>query len=99
MTRWPKDEKGKPGKAQDKQTKRKRRVAEIAADWGSADGDLLRCVIANITRDDGAIRFGYSRDGGAYSVGVYGDGEPYTEYLGGKEDIDEWLRGLALDFE
>jgi hypothetical protein len=48
---------------------------------------------------DGATRFGYSRDGGAYAIGILGDGEPFTEYLPGTADVDEWLHGFISDYD
>ncbi len=88
-----------PKKSKKPEVKRRRRQNDAVADWGNADPGLLASVIAAVTMDDGAIRLGYSRDGGAYSVGIYGDGKPFTEYLGATEDIDEWLEGLRLDYE
>lgn len=99
MARWPKDEKQNSKKADNPPAKRRRRTAEVEADWSGVDNGLLRDVVANVTGDGGAIRFGYSRDGGAYAIGIYGDGKPYTEYLGANEDVDEWLTGIKLDFE
>lgn len=43
----------------------------------------------------GALRFGYSRDGGAYAVGIYGDGEPYTEFVRPGEDMDSFLEEVC----
>lgn len=75
--------------------KQRIRQREIeAADWGEADAGLLHQLIQVIAAMGGAARFGYSRDGGAFSIGVYGDGEPYTEYVGGSGDIDYHLRGF-----
>lgn len=42
---------------------------------------------------------GLSRDGGAFAFGIYGDGEPYTEYVGATEDVNEYLRELARHFD
>ena len=89
----------KPTKA-DKGTGVRRRRRNVAtADWTSAEGGLLRRLIATVSTNGGALRFGYSRDGGAYALGIYGDGDPFTEYLPGTEDVDEWLEGLCLDYE
>lgn len=60
-------------------------------------GTLLRCL-DTVAAKNGAIRLGTSRDGGAFSVGVYGDGDPYTEYVGKGEDINEYFEGLAAYF-
>lgn len=78
---------------------RRRRQSEFIADWDAADAVLLRSVISTVTKDDGAVRFGYSRDGGAFAIGIYGDGETFTEYLGAKEDVNVWLEGIRLDYE
>lgn len=78
---------------------RRRRRNDAVADWAGADAELLRSVVESVTKDGGAIRFGYSRDGGAYAVGIYGDGEPYSEYLGATSNVDEWLEGLRIDYE
>lgn len=69
--------------------------ARAEANWEAVDGDVLKSVIELVADTDGALRFGRSRDGGAYSVGVYGDGEPYTEYIPGTEDITTYLQELA----
>lgn len=69
------------------------------ADWISVDPLILQRVIASLSRDGGAVRFGYTRDGGAYSIGVYGDGDPYTVYIGPHEDVDGELAQLATAFE
>ena len=66
--------------------------------WGRIDGELIRVVLQYVTVDDGAIRFGYSRDGGAYSVGIYGDGDPYTVYYHSDEEVTEFLGRLAKEY-
>jgi hypothetical protein len=43
-------------------------------DWSRIDGEWLRTIIHDLTREDGAVLFGYSRDGGAYAVTIF-DGE------------------------
>lgn len=78
--------------------KRKRRRDETVADWGGLNGDTIRSVVETITKDGGAVRFGYSRDGGAYALGIYGDGEPFTEYLAATQDADVWLEGIVEDY-
>lgn len=69
------------------------------ADWEIANAELLRAVIAVVAGSGGALRLGYTRDGGAYAVGIYGDGDPYTDYVRPNEDLDEYLRKLGRDFE
>lgn len=68
--------------------------AGMVADWISVDPVLLQQAIAAWAAQDGALRFGYSRDGGAFSIGVYGDGDPHTEYFGPNDDIEGYLRDI-----
>jgi hypothetical protein len=69
------------------------------ADWKSATPELVVRAIAAVSRDGGAIRFGYTRDGGAYAIGIMGDGEPYTEYIRPSEDVDAYLKALLEQWE
>lgn len=82
---------------------RKRRSASSriggAADWSGVDGAVLARAVGAVSRNGGAIRFGYSRDGGAYAIGFYGDGDAFTEYVPPSDDIDEYLKGVIEDYE
>lgn len=62
------------------------------ADWASVPGELLLNAVAALAASGGAMRLGYTRDGGAYAVGIYGDGEPFTEYRGPGEEIEQFLQ-------
>ena len=81
---------------------RKRRSGSLTdagvTDWASCNGELIAKAIGSITRDGGAVRFGYSRDGGAYAIGIYGDGDPFTEYFSPDTDMDMVLKGLIDDY-
>lgn len=68
------------------------------ADWASADPQILIAAIVAVTRDGGAIRFGYSRDGGVYAVGIYDNGTNETLYVRPSEGIDEFLRSVYERF-
>lgn len=74
--------------------RRARRRHGDPADWSSQDGQKIIELVAAIASCGGALRFGYTRDGGAYAIGIYGDGEPYTEYLRPGEDIEALLRDI-----
>lgn len=82
---------------------RKRRAntstSQGTADWASVDGNVLAKAVGVVARMGGALRLGYTRDGGAYAVGIYGDGEPFTEYIPPSEDIEIWLKGVIEDYE
>lgn len=70
----------------------------LSADWASVDGTLLSKAVAALADLGGALRLGYTRDGGAYAIGIYGDGDPFTEYVSPNDDIDEFLKGLIRDY-
>lgn len=76
-----------------------RKGSSEAADWRKANGDLLRDTIHLAASTGGALRFGYSRDGGALSLGIYGDGDPYTEWIGPGEDLNDKLGEVQFLFE
>lgn len=84
---------------QQRRSRRQNRGEANPADWGSVSPEAMFRAISAVTAKRCAIRFGYTMDGGAYAVGILGDGEPYTDYIRPTEDIDEYLRGLAEDFE
>src|SRR5215510_2269686 len=71
----------------------------VVADWESCDASLLQKAIACVSARGCALRLGYTRDGGSYAIGFYGDGDPYTEYVRPTEDIDQFLRDVAEDFD
>ena len=75
------------------------RKSSGTADWEQANGDLLKKAIATAALTGGCLRLGYSRDGGAYAVGIYGDGEPYTEWLKPSDDLDTFLQDIIVLFE
>jgi hypothetical protein len=81
---------------------RRRRVNRstngTVADWETVSGELLLKAIATVARMGGALRLGYTRDGGAYAIGIYGDGEPFTEYVPPDESVDELMKGIIEDY-
>ena len=87
----------KTAAAEERRTRRDRRPTETA-DWAAADPHMLLYAIAAIAARGGALRLGYTRDGGAYAIGIYGDGEPYTEYVRPSEDLNGALREIGDDF-
>lgn len=84
-----------------RQTQRfKRQAARTEkADWSKASADLIHACICAVTRQGGALRFGYTSDGGAYAVGVYGDGAPFTDYLKPGEDVDAYLEDMLRAYQ
>lgn len=60
-------------------------------DWGRIEPQLIWQVIQACTRDDGAVLFGYSRDGGAYAVKVYEGGEQAKFYGNSDEEVTGFL--------
>ncbi len=80
---------------------RRRRTADKGgkgkANWMLLEAELAQYLIICAAHTGGAVRFGYTRDGGAYALGIYGDGDPYTEYISPTEDINEYIRDLCKD--
>jgi len=74
-------------------------AAQNQPDWGRIDMELLWKVIQACTSDDGAVMFGYSRDGGAYSVKIYDGGEPMKEYFHRDEEVTQFLYGILEVFD
>jgi len=66
-----------------------------AVDIQQIDPAVLVSVLVAVVRLEGALRIGVSRDGGAFAFGIYGDGDPYTEYCGSDEDVNDYLRALT----
>lgn len=60
-------------------------------DWGRIDPELLWKVIQQCTADDGAVMFGYSKDGGAYSIKIYAGGEPEKAYFHKDAEMIDFL--------
>lgn len=84
--------------ASEQRLRRKVDAAGVTADWVNADAQMLLYAVAAIAARGGALRLGYTRDGGAYAIGVYGDGDPFTEYVRPSEDINVYLRGIIEDY-
>ena len=85
-------------KAEEKRGSRRRASTQVTsggASWAQVDGETLKYVCCAISQRGGAIRLGYTRDGGAYAIGIYGDGEPYTDYVRPGEDINAALLEIA----
>jgi len=79
--------------------RRRRRGQGTPADYGSVDGELIKAAITAAAITGGALRFGYSRDGGAFAIGIYGDGEPYTEFVRPSENLDDTLESIIELFD
>lgn len=88
----------KKSAAREERQNRRRRPQGETADWALADPHMLLYAIAAIAARGGALRLGYTRDGGAYAIGIYGDGDPYTEYVRPSEDLIGFLKGIGDDF-
>lgn len=66
-------------------------------DWGRIDPELLWKLIQRSTADDGAVMFGYSRDGGAYSLKVYAGGESEKAYLHSDAEVIDFITYILED--
>lgn len=63
-------------------------------DWGRIDAQLIWAVVQRLTTDDGAVMFGYSRDGGAYQFKVYAGSEPLKKYCHSDSEMIDFLNYL-----
>jgi len=63
-------------------------------DWARINAELLWALIQRLTADDGAVMFGYSRDGGAYSLKVYSGGEPEKAYFHTDAEMIDFINYL-----
>lgn len=93
---------GRDKRETEQQTFRKPRtsanVSEVA-DWGSVNAEKLVRTIATASKQGGAVRLGYTRDGGAYAIGVYAGSNYFTDYVRPTEDIEGYLDDLTKSFE
>lgn len=77
---------------------RSKRANKGVVSFALVDGEMLKYACAAVAQRGGALRLGYTRDGGAFAIGVYGDGDPYTEYIDPHQDVNEFLKDLAEDW-
>lgn len=75
----------------------RRNIAKYNPDDLSLDA-MWECMKAAMAAG-GALRIGMTRDWGAMAIGVYGDGEPYTEYLRPGDDGAQFFNDLRTIFE
>lgn len=88
----------KGSKASDLRARLEARAVSEQPDWGRIDMEIIWKVIQCCTGDDGAVMFGYSRDGGAYSVKIYAGGEPMKEYFHRDEELIQFMYGILEVF-
>lgn len=87
-----------------KNRKKQKRKVDLSGklaiiDYAGVDAELLLRTIARVAARNGALRFGYSRDGTQYAVGVYGDGDPYTLWSQSYEELDRLLAAIGDGFD
>lgn len=63
-------------------------------DWGRIEDRLLWTLIQVATADDGAVLFGYSRDGGAYAVTLFVGDDKEKLYFHSDAEITEAIINL-----
>jgi len=83
-----------------KKSRSGRRGGAVSADWNKANAEYIHTIIRLATKSGGAALFGCTRDGGAYSIKYYaGDGDNWTDYLPGSQDVNEWLRDIIDELD
>lgn len=83
------------GSMLDKLNERKGAMRGEQPDWTRIDGEWIRTVIGVLCQDDGAVRFGYSRDGGAYAVCIYSQGDHETVYFHTDEELMDLFKSIV----
>ena len=78
---------------------RRVKSSNSVADYMSLSADILCKAVATVAMAGGALRLGYTSDGGAYAIGVYGDGDPYTDYVKPSDDANEYFKALIDAWE
>jgi hypothetical protein len=68
------------------------------ADYNTATPGWIAAAIIAVTKQGGAIQFGYSRDGGVYTIVILLDGEIEKNYVKQSEGIDAFLEGIYTAF-
>ena len=63
-------------------------------DWARINMDLIQAAIAVVTKDDGALQFGLSRDGGAYAVRLYSGGSGESSYFHSDAEVTQHLNDI-----
>lgn len=63
-------------------------------DWGRIDPELIWRLLQKCTQNDGAVMFGYSRDGGSYSLKIYAGGEPRKAYFHKDAELVDFVQYL-----
>lgn len=99
-TEWSQKSRKKQGKIESaRQTRRENYKPRNAFDVEALYcAEFIRALTA-VTNKSGALRIGLTRDGGALAVGIYGDNEPYTEYVDDAAAVGEYFNGLADYFD
>jgi len=94
------DEKPTGGKREEKRLERQlRRSRERSVSLDQIDWAQFALAVKAAASIDGALRIGLSRSGTAFAIGVYGDGEPYTDFVEQGEDINEYFSDLQSYLE
>lgn len=98
-TEFNRKSKSKISRQEDKrQSRREGYKGRPQFDVVSIDLRAFILCLEQVTAKQGALRVGLSRDGGALAIGIYGDGDPYTEYIDSPDDTAEYFSGLAEYF-
>jgi hypothetical protein len=79
--------------------RRQRDPHKAVAEWGNAKPDLLARAVTLVTAAGDAVMLGITQDGGALVFNIYHNGERHSEYIGARDDTDEFLEGVIRDYE
>lgn len=68
------------------------------ADYSTVTPGWVMAAIIAVTKNGGAIQFGYSRDGGVYSIVILMNGEIEKNYVKQSEGLDQFLEDIYTSF-
>jgi len=87
------------GSAMSKLPSLQRRVGEPTLDYADIDAATLVRLICRVAARQGAVRYGYTRDGSAFSVGLYLGEDSKTYYANTIQEMVDLMEYLNASFE
>lgn len=76
-----------------------RKRKETEADWSKANAEYVYYIVSTAAKLGGAAFFGRTRDRNTYIIKLYIDGDAWTDYVEGSEDVNQRLREIIADLD
>lgn len=75
------------------------RVTQETIDYADVDAGSLHKLVCGVAARQGAVRYGYTRDGNAFSVGLYLGEDSKTYYANTLTEMVDLMEYLNASFE